>query len=215
MNLRKKWLRLSLAIAVVLVFVGVTGVQASMHIPPNGTETTFDAETGEVSFDYDMNSEYDLSYIPDVDEILQEDQISYIPQDNVIGTLYEFIIPNFYDPLPKKTVDVTLKGRNSGASGLELARVIDVFGSETPYGEPGPSFPVKGEFVDGTIAPTLVTERWEIFPNPDFDYVKVWAPVQFELESIEIVTQSVPLPPAALLLGSALFGLIFLRRKGR
>jgi hypothetical protein len=211
MNLRKKWLRLSLAIAVVLVSIGVTGVQASMHIPPNGTETIYTADTGELVFDYDKNSDYDLSF---EEPSLQEDQL-FVPPDNVIGTLYEFIIPNFYDPLPKKTVDVSIKGQNSGADGLELARVLDVFGADSPFGVPGPSVPVYGEFVDGTIEPTLVTERWEIFPNPDFEYVKVWVPIQFELESIEIVTQSVPLPPAALLLGSALFGLIFLRRKGR
>jgi hypothetical protein len=199
---------LVIAIVGTLFLIGVTGAQAAMM---NWTETMYTASSGELTFTSDPNSQYELApFEADV----KADQI-FIPPDNIVGTLYEFVIPNFYDPLPKKTVNVTISGGNGGASGLELARVIDVIGADTPFGNAGPAVPVRGAFVDGTINPEVVTELWEIFPNPDFEYVKIWAPVQFELESIKIATQSVPLPPAVLLLGSALFGMVFLRRKTR
>jgi hypothetical protein len=73
--------------------------------------------------------------------------------------------------------------------------------------------PVEGVFVDGTISSEVVTERWNIFPNPDFEHVKVWAPSEFELQTIKIETQSVPIPSAVLLFGSGLLALLGLRRR--
>ena len=40
----------------------------------------------------------------------------------------------------------------------------------------------------------LVIEAWEMFPNPDWEVVKIFAPSAFELESIQISTQSIPEP---------------------
>ena len=209
MNTKKNRVTLfTVAIVSVLLLIGVTGAQAASSMM-NWTQTNYDAASGDLVFDFDPNSTYDLS---DFEASVQADQL-YIPQDNLVGTLYEFVIPNFYDPLPKKTVAITIKGANGGAAGAELAMVLDVFGADSEYGVPSPAVWVEGNLVDGTKEPTEVNELWEMFPNPDLDYVKIWAPIQFELESIQIVTQSVPLPPAALLLGSALFGLVFLRRK--
>ena len=61
--------------------------------------------------------------------------------------LYEFVIPNFYDPLPKKTIDITLVGANSGASEAERPSVLDIIGADSPYGSPGPSVPVLASLV--------------------------------------------------------------------
>jgi hypothetical protein len=190
----------------VVLLIG-TNAEAAMT---NWTETIYDkASGGELAFDWDINSKYDLAFdAPTV----QENRI-LSDGDNIVGTIYQFVIPNFYDPLPRKKVEVTISGTNSEAGGLALAKVLDVFGSDSPYGEPKPSVYVPGHFVSGTTSPTLVKELWHILPNPDWDYVKIWSPAEFGLDNIKIATQSVPLPPSVLLLGSALIGLIFLRRK--
>jgi len=209
MKANKSWIKLTIAIVGALFLICISSAQAAMTT--NWTETIFTAESQELAFDWDKNSKYDLSFPK---PSLKEDHIFQNP-DNIVGTIYEFLIPNFYDPLPKKTVEITISGKNGGAAGFELAMVLDVFGVDSPYGVPGPAVPVEGVFVSGTILPTLVTQLWEIFPNPDFEYVKIWVPVEFELESIQIETVSVPLPAAALLLGSGLFGLVIVRRRKR
>ena len=157
-----------------------------------------------------MNSQYDVI---DSEIILKTDDI--VPGNGVssAGTLYEFVIPNFFDPLPKKTVKVEMKGANAGASGLELARVLDIIGGDSDFFNPGPAVPVDGVFVGGTFSSMLVTEHWEMFPNPDFEIVKIFSPAAFELESITIQTQSVPIPAPIWLFGSGLLGLVGIARR--
>jgi hypothetical protein len=183
----KKWVKMLTMIIVGAVFlIGVTSAHAIMT---NGTEIMYDALSGELTFEADPNSQYDLSPF---NASVKADEIFI--DVGLYGTLYEFLIPNFYDPLPKKTVDITMVGANSDASGLDLARVLNVFGTDSPFGVDGPAVPVMGYFVAGTTSPMLVAEHWEIFPNPDFEYVKIWVPDAFNLVSIKIVTQSVPGP---------------------
>ena len=198
---KKAWVNvLTMAIIGAVFLIGVTGTQAA--IVTNGTVTVYTG--GQLTFDYDQSSQYNLSPF---EASVQYDLIGEI------GTLYEFMIPNFYDPLPMKTVEITMSGANSGPSGFSLAYVLDVFGADSPYGEPGPAVPVQGYFVSGTATTVLVTELWEMFPNPDFEHVKIWAPTDFKLESINIVTQSVPVPATMLLLGSGLLGLAGFSKK--
>ncbi len=97
------------------------------------------------------------------------------------------MIPNFYDPLPKKTIDIIMTGSNPCASGDELASVLDIIGSDSPYESPGPSVPVFASLVSRDAQAELVIEAWEMFPNPDWEVVKIFAPSAFELESIQIV----------------------------
>jgi hypothetical protein len=201
MRTKNNW-QIMIAIAVVcaVFFAGVTSAQAIMT---NGTELNYFVAIGQLAFDYDRTSQYEL--------------VPILPDLNVDalfgGILYEFTIPNFYDPLPMKTIDVTITGANSGASGLEIASVIDIFGSDSPYGEVGQSMFVNGVFVSTAITSTQVSEHWEMFPNPDWEHVKIWVPDAFELQSIQIATQSVPLPAAIYLLGAGFVGLASLRRK--
>ena len=197
-----KWL--AMAIVGTLFLITVTGVQAAQV--SNWTDTVYTASSGDLVFDWDKSSQYDLSFAaPSV----KSDKIASL------GVYYEFLIPNFYDPLPMKTVEITINGNNGGAGGAGLARVIDVFGSDSEYGVPSPALPAPGQFVSGTSAPTEISELWHIFPNPDYETVTIWAPDAFELDSVQIATQSVPLPPALLMLGPALFGLVLFRRKVR
>jgi hypothetical protein len=208
MNALKQGARvLALLGLAIMIMIGATGTEAAMT---NWTETLYTASSGGLDFTWDENSQYDLSYSKPT---LKESPISINPDAGLVGTIYQFTIPNFYDPLPRKTVHITINGTNEEASGFELATVLDVFGSDAPYGEIGPSLPVQGHFVSGTTSPTTITQLWQILPNPDWESVKVWAPAAFELEAIQISTQSVPLPASILLLGSALAGLVVLRRK--
>jgi hypothetical protein len=65
------------------------------------------------------------------------------------------------------------------------------------------------------ISPGIVTEYWAMFPNPDFEIVKIYAPIEYGLQEITISTQSVPVPAAAWLFGSGLLGLVGLAGAAR
>ena len=178
---------------------------------PNWTYTSFNVETGNVTFDWDQNSQYEItgtSVTLNIDDI-------FTSGPRVAGTLYEFVIPNFYDPLPMKKINISMQGANGGASGFALPGVLDIIGADSDYINGGPALPVFGSFVSGTISPTLVTEYWEMFPNPDFEIVKLYVPVEFELQNISIYTEStvVPVPAAVWLFGSGLLGLVGMARR--
>jgi len=205
MNAKKRGRMFAFLAVGVVLLIAATGAEAAMM---NWTETVYTASSGQLAFTWDENSQYDLARF---DAYVQDEPI--FTSSKLVGTIYEFFIPNFYDPLPKKTVQITISGTNRSASGTDLATVFDVFGNESPYGEAGPGAPVVGHFVSGTMSPTLITQLWHILPNPDWESVKIWSPDGFGLDSIKIVTQSVPLPASVLLLGSALVGLIFVRRR--
>ena len=126
--------------------------------------------------------------------------------------MYQFVIPNFFDPLPIKTIQVEMWGANSGAE--QQAWVLDIIGADSDFDNPGPSLPVLGVYVGGETSPTHVVEYWEMFPNPDFEIVKIFAPTDFALETITIHTQSfVPVPATVWLFGSGLLGLVGIARR--
>lgn len=178
---------------------------------PNWTYTNFDAATGNLTFDWDQNSQYQIT---GTEVILYDDNIiTSGPQ--LVGTVYEFVIPNFYDPLPMKKIEITMTGANEGASGLALPGVLDIIGADSDFINGGPALPVLGSFVSGSISPTMVTEYWEMFPNPDTETVKLYVPVEFELQNISIYTEStvVPVPAAVWLFGSGLLGLVGVARR--
>ena len=185
----------------------------AVTVTPNWTSTSFNVQTGKLDFDWDQNSQYDItgtSVTVNIDDI-------YTSGPRVVGTLYEFVIPNFYDPLPMKKINVSMQGANEGARGLSLPGVLDIIGADSDYINGGPALPVFGSFVSGTTSPTMVTEYWEMFPNPDFEIVKLYVPVEFELQNISIYTEStvVPVPAAVWLFGSGLLGLVGMARRRR
>lgn len=210
----------SLLLASALALLGATGATAGpiSGLPANGTVTEYDAGSGQTSFDWDADSVYDI--VDTEVTVLTSDIAVGGDDDNgndarTVGTLFEFVIPNFFDPLPEKTIKVTMRGQNSGARGLDLPSVLDIIGSDSPFDVPGPSTPVFGEFVDGTFNPTEVVESWALFPNPDFEIVKIFAPTGFELSSIRIETQSIPEPATIGFLGMGLLGLAVAGRRRR
>lgn len=187
----KNWGKLlTMAFVGAVFLICVTGVQAIMT---NGTETIYTAAapSDPLIFNFDEESEYELSF-PD-----PRVTVDAIGEGDGGAKIYEFVIPNFYDPLPDKTVEITITGANSEANGLDLPRILDIIGSDSLFGESSPAQPAFGEFVSGSNEPTIVKELWHIFPNPDYEIVKIWVPNAFNLVSIKIETQSVPLPNEA------------------
>jgi hypothetical protein len=198
-------------LAVALLGLAGSATAATVTVE-NGTLTEYNVLTNDLSFDYDLNSVWDLSpTVPGVSDF------SIITPSGPLATIYEFILPNFYDPLPMKTIEVTMLGNNSGASGLDLPTVLSVIGADSDYYTGGPAVLFPGEFVDGTTSSTKVTENWVLYPNPDSEVIKIFAPIGFELETIIIETQStvVPVPAAAWLFASGLLGLVGVARKKR
>ena len=197
-------IRTSAILVTVLSFT--QGVAQADVVPgeTNTTKTMFDAVTGQTDFSWEEDSHYAIT---GTEVLVKSAEIGG-------GTLYEFAIPNFWDPLPKKIIEIEMEGANAGASEFELPSVLDIIGADSDFDKGGPAVPVDGLFVDGRKSPTLVTEVWEMFPNPDFEIVKIYAPVEFELQSISIGTQSlVPVPAAVWLFGSGLLGLIGISRR--
>jgi hypothetical protein len=182
------------------------GVAQANSVPEmaNVTQTLFDANSGQIDFSWDENSEYAIT---GTEVLLKSDDISG-------GTLYEFVIPNFYDPLPKKTIRVSMEGANSGATEPERARVLDIIGADSDFNTGGPALPVDAQFDDGSGTSSVVKELWVMHPNPDFEIVKIFSPYEFELQSIYIETQStIPVPAAVWLFGSGLIGMIAIARR--
>jgi hypothetical protein len=54
-----------------------------------------------------------------------------------------------------------------------------------------------------------------MFPNPDWEVVKIFAPTAFELDDIMIYTKSIPEPGTAALMAAGLFGLGMAGRRRR
>ncbi len=177
----------------------------------NSTLTTYDVSSGNVSFEWDLNSQYDITGTS-VTLYTNDIMTSGL---RIIGTLYEFVIPNFYDPLPLKRISVTMEGSNPNASSFDIPRVLDIIGADSDYDNGGPALPVLGTFVSATMTPTFANENWEMRPNPDFETVKIYAPIGFELHTIMIDTQSmaIPIPASIWLFGSGLLGLVAISRK--
>jgi hypothetical protein len=196
--------RCTLILSALAVLLIASGSQAISVLPTNGTVTDFDVGSQQLAFEWDQGSAFDID--PSQLVLLQNE----IPG---AGIVYEFVIPNFYDPLPKKTIDITMQGLNPCASGAELPSVLDIIGSDSPYGSPGASVPVFGSLVSRDPQSELVTEAWEMFPNPDWEVVKIFVPTAFELESIRIETQSIPEPTTAALMAAGLLGLALAGRR--
>jgi len=193
------------------LLIKTESVEASSILASNATMTSFDAVTGELTFDWDQNSPYDIT---GTEVFLFSDDITS-PRGRIVGTVYEFVIPNFYDPLPMKTVEITMAGANGRAREFNRPFVLDIIGADSDYDDGGPALPVFGSFVSGTSSPTLVTEYWQMFPNPDFELVKIYVPARFDLQSIMIATQStvVPVPAGLWLFGSGMLGLVAVARR--
>ena len=198
---------------IVILISKAATVHASTITASNTTLTTFDAVSGGITFEWDLGSEYEIT---GTDVTLFENDIIGSGR-KVVGTVYEFVIPNFYDPLPMKNIEITMHGANWCTSESERPSVLDIIGSDSDFNTGGPSLPVLGSYVSGSTNATLVTEHWEMFPNPDFEIVKLYVPAKFELQSINIATQStvIPVPASVWLFSSGLLGLLGYSRRSK
>ena len=136
------------ALAVLLVAAGAT--QALPTLPTNGTLTTFQVGEDQPEFFSDGNSDYPIADFPIK---LYQNPITD-PDDEliVVGMLYEFVIPNFYDPLPLKTLVISMLGSDPAASEPELPSVLDIIGADAGYEEVPPRGPAeKWPFLSGSV----------------------------------------------------------------
>jgi len=108
----------------------------------NWTETWIEIDAGGFvisGFEYDDTSVFDLV---DFDPVVQTDFVSFglSGSEFLVGAIVEVTIPNFFDPLPRKLVDIVFEGANGNAAGLELPRVLDIIGADAPFSPPpGPA----------------------------------------------------------------------------
>ena len=179
---------LVLLFGVMFLAFAVGGAQARMM---NWTETNFIPGRGP-DIKWDPNSVWGdpiENSEGKIEVILFEHDLG--DPTNPFGTLYEFAIPNFYDPLPLKTIVVTMVGLNPTAGPYEEARVLDIIGSDSDYDNGGPAKTSVG-ISDGALFEKngnfTIIEFWHIVPNVDSEIVKIFAPIEFELESINIKT---------------------------
>jgi hypothetical protein len=204
-------------LSAVLLFVALpSGATALSSDLVNWTETwiEFDGEEFVITgFEFDENSVFELVSF---DPFIQTDFVLFGLSTStlLVGAIVEITIPNFFDPLPTKLIDIVFHGSNDGAAGLELPRVLDIIGADAPFfPPPGPALPVVAEFVSATCSSTQCDEHWVMHPNPDFETVKVFIPTGFEFLSMHITTQSVPEPGALALVGGGLLGLLAAGRR--
>lgn len=206
-----KFLRNTAAAAVMSLAALLAPAAVSANgLGANWTTTLYDAGAGIMTFESDPLSIYDLSNF----EVELSTTDIFTGGGSVVGTLFEFVIPNFIDTLPRKDIVVTMTGQNAGAGLFERAGVLSIVGADS---DSGSSLPTFGSLVSSNGGPVggnfIITEAWEMFPNPDFEIVEIFVPVAFELASIQIDTASVPIPGAAWMFGSALAGLVLVRRR--
>lgn len=183
-------------------------------LPPRGTLTTYHIATNELTFEWDQDSPYDIIIQPGQTQPSVSVIIHEIPNPTggFVGAIYEMVVPNFYDPLPVKFIDIQFTGGNPQAGALDLPFVLDIIGADSQYGTAAPSVPVIGDLLNRIPTPTLVTESWIMFPNPDFEVIKFYAPVGFDLLSVRIQTQSIPEPASLMVLAPGAMRLIRRRR---
>ena len=122
------------------------------------------------------------------------------------GGFLGFVIPNIADNRPVKHLRIQING-DWGIDNEPY--VIDLFGVL------GPAV-LNGIFAgsDETIPGSHRWEDWDIFPNPEQETLTLMIPAGAFVNQVVIDTISaVPLPPAVILFGSALIGLVGMARR--
>lgn len=129
------------------------------------------------------------------------------PADFGIIDLY---IPNWIDLLPVKFIRVQMTVQNSGMPGA--VHVAGITASD-PQGITGVQFVGATEtLIPGTLGQLVHrVEDWRIFPNPDFENIRIIVPTDTLVDQIVVDTISIPEPATIGLL--TLAGATLLRRR--
>lgn len=125
-----------------------------------------------------------------------------------LGKMYSIQLPNFLDVQPFKKIEAVFFSEND-------TNVFPSIDSIRGFEVPNQSF--LGEKIGSSVAcetgeSCRWAEEWYMEPNPFAEIFNIFVPSEFELTRLEIHTQSIPVPPAIWLLGSALLGLVAVGR---
>ena len=194
-----------------LVLWGATSAMADdIHPPPwadSSNSTVAIWETGDDGLELG-----DFVYFEDqypLHQDIADGPFLEIIEDGDDFNTYRFFMPNFIDPLPvkKMRVQVTYFGDTVSIAGIEA---FDPDGMQEIR---------KLDHVEDTaytVDASYFYEDWELYPNPDYEFVLIDVPYDSTLHQVVIDTVStVPVPGAVWLLGSGLVGFIGLKRKPR
>lgn len=124
------------------------------------------------------------------------------------GVLYDFWLPNFIDPdnfVKEMRIQVTFFDPADSGNGPLIWNLWGANDGAPVAGSLG------GHVVDAAVTPGAFYffEDWTMRPNPDWEFVNIFAPNGISLQEVVIDSVSyVPLPPAVFLFGSALIGLV-------
>lgn len=129
----------------------------------------------------------------------------------VVGGDLEFSIPNFVDPLGAKLIRIQFKYDRSGAGSGAETQVIDILGSDPTGAVSALLLLHSTPVIDGDFA--FGYEDWILHPNPDWEKITVSNTAAFRLAEVVIDTISIPEPATLLLIGAAILGLGFARRR--
>ncbi|MFQ5983647.1 MAG: PEP-CTERM sorting domain-containing protein, partial [Woeseiaceae bacterium] len=117
------------------------------------------------------------------------------------GTFYSFFVPNFVDPLSIKDMRIQVFHEESIPPDPGSASIVRILSADPD----GPVTSVLVAHVPIATIPSMGAfyEDWALIPNPDWEFVDIFAPTGSALTGVIIDSISTPEPSTLVLAGMA------------